>query len=265
LECSGLGSGAVVVVTQPRAIRASTIAFHRVNIERAIHLMRIDLAAPLCLADLAHAARMSEFHFVRVFRELTGLPPLRFLSMLRLAEARDLLIDTDESVTEICFRVGYNSVGTFTRRFTHLVGISPLRLRHCAQRRDAPVLGWRTRLLEGAEVRVFIKSGDVGPEPASQALIAVFRTPLPFGRPTACEMTKESGALFPSRLGIGCHYFLAFGLVGRMRVCGSPVLVAINDAAMTHEVHITLRMIAPTDPPLLSFVPYILCRRYIEE
>lgn len=95
--------------------------------------MRADLAAPLCLADLAEVAGMSEFHFVRVFRAATGLPPLRFLSALRLAEARDLLVRTDEPIIQICLRVGYSSVGTFTRRFTKLVGTSPNRLRRCAR------------------------------------------------------------------------------------------------------------------------------------
>src|SRR5262245_54856196 len=78
-----------------RTIRESTIVSHRTNVERAIDLMRSDVCAPLCLADLARTARMSEFHFTRVFHDSTGLPPFRFLSALRLARARDLLVNTD--------------------------------------------------------------------------------------------------------------------------------------------------------------------------
>lgn len=252
------------MLTQSRAIRASTVASHRINIERAIHLMHADLAAPLCLADLAYAARMSEFHFVRVFRELAGLPPLRFLSALRLAEARDLLVNTDEAVIQICLKVGYSSVGTFTRRFTELVGIPPLRLRQYARAKYAPALEG-ARLLAGADVRVYVTSfPETGPELASQALIAAFGSPLPFGFPAACAIAREGSSIFPSRLGLGSYYFLAFGLVGRTRTCASPVLVAINDLAIPQEAHITLRRVEPTDPPLLSFVPFILYKKYLE-
>jgi AraC family transcriptional regulator len=208
---------------------------------------------------------MSEFHFVRVFRELAGLPPLRFLSALRLAQARDLLVSTDEAVIQICLKVGYSSVGTFTRRFTELVGIPPLRLRQYARATHAPAAGGRALLLGGADVRVYVTSApEVEPELASRALIAAFGSPLPFGPPAACALAREGDSIFPSRLGLGRYYFLAFGMVGQMRTCASPVLVAIHDLAMPHEARITLRRAEPTDPPLLSFVPFILYKKCLE-
>lgn len=78
---------------------------------------------------MAEIASMSVYHFARVFREQTGLPPATYLAALRLSEAKRLLIETSLSVADICSKVGYNSIGTFTSRFTQVVGMSPGKFR----------------------------------------------------------------------------------------------------------------------------------------
>ena len=83
------------------------------------------LGEDLTLEDMASAASMSVYHFARVFREQVGVPPATYLAALRLTEAKRLLTQTSLSVTNICYQVGYTSVGTFTSRFTQLVGVSP--------------------------------------------------------------------------------------------------------------------------------------------
>ncbi len=103
-------------------------------IERALATMRGPLDRPLPLATLAESAGLSPFHFARTFRQATGIPPGQFLTALRLEQAKGLLLTTDRSVTEICFAVGYDSVGTFTTRFTQLVGLSPGRIRALPER-----------------------------------------------------------------------------------------------------------------------------------
>src|SRR5258708_29137744 len=115
------------------AARQGAIAAHTQAVERAIQFMHTHLHELLTLEDLAAVAYLSPFHFTRVFGRLIGIPPGEFLSALRFQAARRLLVTTALSVTDICFEVGYTSIGSFTHRFTHRVGLSPRLLRQRAQ------------------------------------------------------------------------------------------------------------------------------------
>jgi AraC family transcriptional regulator len=92
---------------------------------RAIVAMQENLGEHLTIDDLARSAMFSKFHFTRIFQRATGLSPGRFLAALRLAEAKRLLVTTPISVADISHQVGYNSVGTFSARFSGSVGVSP--------------------------------------------------------------------------------------------------------------------------------------------
>ncbi len=96
---------------------------------RAIVAMQENLGEHLTIDDLARSAMFSKFHFTRIFQRATGLSPGRFLAALRLAEAKRLLVTTPVSVADISHQVGYNSVGTFSARFSGSVGVSPTRYR----------------------------------------------------------------------------------------------------------------------------------------
>ncbi|WP_285508529.1 peroxidase-related enzyme [Actinokineospora sp. NBRC 105648] len=91
--------------------------------------MRDRLGESLTIDDMARVARFSKFHFSRLFQRHTGVPPARFLSALRLAEAQRLLATTRLRVTDIGLRVGYHSPGTFSSRFKRHVGLSPTQYR----------------------------------------------------------------------------------------------------------------------------------------
>lgn len=84
---------------------------------------------PLDLATLAAAAGVSKYHFVRAFAETYGETPMRYLTRRRIDRAQDLLRNANLTVTEISSLVGFNSLGSFTSRFTTLVGVSPTRYR----------------------------------------------------------------------------------------------------------------------------------------
>ncbi len=86
----------------------------------------------LHLHDLADRAGLSPFHFIRVFRATTGITPHQYVRRCRLERARELLVNTALPVTEICHRVGFASVGSFSRTFRAATGESPLlyRKRH---------------------------------------------------------------------------------------------------------------------------------------
>lgn len=114
--------------------RESTrVSWHQA-VERAVQFMREHMADPLALEVLARAALLSPYHFNRVFRQVTGIPPGQFLTALRMAEGKRLLLTTSQRVTDVCFAVGFESLGTFTTRFGQLVGVAPQELRRLAER-----------------------------------------------------------------------------------------------------------------------------------
>jgi AraC-like DNA-binding protein len=88
---------------------------------------RIDreYAQPLDVEALAHDAHMSPGHFSREFRRAFGESPYSYLMTRRIERAMALLRRGDLSVTEVCFEVGCSSLGTFSTRFTELVGMPP--------------------------------------------------------------------------------------------------------------------------------------------
>jgi len=84
-----------------------------------------DYAQPLDVAALAHTALMSPGHFSRSFRAAYGETPYSYLMTRRIERAKALLRRGDLSVTEVCMAVGCTSLGSFSSRFTELVGETP--------------------------------------------------------------------------------------------------------------------------------------------
>jgi AraC-like DNA-binding protein len=82
-------------------------------------------AHPLDVPALARVAQVSPAHFSRQFRATFGETPHRYLQRRRVERAMELLRETDRAVTEICFDVGFNSLGTFSRTFREVVGEAP--------------------------------------------------------------------------------------------------------------------------------------------
>jgi AraC-like DNA-binding protein len=93
---------------------------------------------PLDVRTLARIAHVSEAHFIRTFRATFGETPHRYLQRRRVERAMALLRDTEESVTEICFAVGFTSLGTFSRTFRAIVGEPPSAYRRRGGRHGAP-------------------------------------------------------------------------------------------------------------------------------
>ena len=92
---------------------------------RARDAMDRDFAKPLDIATLARIACVSEAHFIRVFRTTFGETPHRYLQRRRVERAMFLLRESEQSVTDICFDVGFASLGTFSRTFSAVVGEPP--------------------------------------------------------------------------------------------------------------------------------------------
>jgi AraC-like DNA-binding protein len=92
---------------------------------RARDAMDRAYAEPLDVRTVAAVAHVSEAHFSRTFRAVFGETPHRYLQRRRVERSMFLLRETERSVTDICFDVGFSSLGTFSRTFRDIVGEAP--------------------------------------------------------------------------------------------------------------------------------------------
>src|SRR5579862_7922082 len=95
-------------------------------------------ASPLDLDRLAGVAGVSRFHFARSFEASYGETPIRYLTRRRIERAQDLLRSANLTVTEVCMLVGFASLGSFSSRFSQIVGESPTAYRDRWAARTGP-------------------------------------------------------------------------------------------------------------------------------
>lgn len=126
------GRGTILDVAQDEHRLADLARLRRVR-------DRIDreFAQPLDVEALARGAHMSAGHLSRQFRAAFGESPYAYLMTRRIERATALLRRGDLTVTEVCFAVGCSSLGTFSTRFTELVGVSPSAYRRAEEQRTA--------------------------------------------------------------------------------------------------------------------------------
>jgi AraC-like DNA-binding protein len=109
------------------------------HLRRARDLMDREYARPLDVPAMARAALMSPAHFSRQFRAAYGETPYGYLMTRRMERAKALLRRGDRTVTEVCLEVGCTSLGSFSARFTEVVGESPSAYRARDHRAGATV------------------------------------------------------------------------------------------------------------------------------
>lgn len=257
--------------------RTETVECHRHAILNAIDSMRKDPSAPHDLAQMAAAACMSRYHFLRVFEEATHISPGRFLAALRMQQAKRLLLETSMPVTMICFEVGYNSLGTFTRLFTDCVGVSPSSFRRliealAAHSIEALIESYFRRQLPLRSQRIV--SGFVHGPADFQGVVFVgaFSSPIPQRQPINGSLLLHPGrfelALEP---GVQPRCLMAAGFSVNSKAINyllpSPedVLVAstalsceISGDSTPHVCDLILRPLQPFDPPILTALPILL-------
>ncbi len=90
----------------------------------AREFMDSHLALPLSIAEISSAAHFSRYHFIRIFRKTFDVTPHQYLIHRRVERAKKLLVESDASVTDICFAVGFESLSSFSTLFRKLVGQS---------------------------------------------------------------------------------------------------------------------------------------------
>jgi AraC-like DNA-binding protein len=108
------------------------------HLRAARDLMDLRYADPLDLDQLAARAGFSKFHFARAFKDAYDETPANYLSRRRVERAKDLLRSANLTVTEVCMLVGFSSLGSFSSRFSEMVGMSPSAFQRASAARGGP-------------------------------------------------------------------------------------------------------------------------------
>jgi len=256
---------------QVHDVRPSTIASHHEAVERVIRMMHDRLDEPLTLHEMSRTAYISPCHFNRIFRQITGIPPNQYFYALRLETAKRLLLTTSTSVTDVCFDVGYNSLGTFIRRFTGLVGLSPSRFRslarHASESLSVPTVSQFD--MTAAATAATISGRVTAPAWfAGTIFVGLFTTPIPQGAPISGTVIHQPGPYHVPSVADGVYYILAAGLARSkdltdyflyettLRGGGQPIL--IRNGIVEGSTNLSLRPPEAFDPPILTTLPLLL-------
>lgn len=244
-------------------------AFHYEVVERVIVSLEGRLDESLTLSTIANFAFLSRFHFNRVFRQITGVPPCQFFYAMRLAEAKTLLLTTKFKVIDICYEVGYRSLGTFTRRFTELVGISPSRFRSIAQAAKHRPVELPEMDLSRRETGAVL-SGDVSvPERFKGVIfIGLFQEPIPQGEPSSCTIAMAPGPFSIRGVSDGSFYLFAMGLEtpldaakllhARAALRAGGQKIRVSGGLVWGDTDLALRPPERFDAPILVAIPPLL-------
>lgn len=260
------------------ACRTCTVDTRTKAIERVIMSMRERLDYPFSLHEMAEIAVMSPFHFNRVFHNVAGIPPRLFMSALRLAKAKELLLTTSLNVVDVCFEVGYESLGTFTTRFTEFVGLSPTSFRQLASFVGQPAFEspvenelyrMRTNSVKtGLKGRVSVPAGFDG-----LIFVGLFLTSFPQARPVGCDLLRSSGEYHISHVPDGNYYVMAAALnksddllaslLGSNALRGKAGPVHVQDGTVNGYADVILREARLTDPPIIIALPLLFKQRRV--
>lgn len=262
-----------------------TLAAHGAVVERVVQVLRHTPDRILTLEEMADIACASPFHFNRIFRRSTGVSPRRFQCSLRIEYAKRLLITTELAPLEVCLECGYSSLGTFTRRFSDMVGWPPQRFREVSRRvgsiddllatradeetAAATPVGRVEAQLDRAYLGGFVRAPVTF---QGWIFVAAFESPIPQGAPVVCTILPGPGRfkIGPVRNGT-CHVMAA----GIERACSNTsflherVLRAasapleMQDGTLTSaEPEMFLREPHALDVPILLPLGPILARKY---
>jgi AraC-like DNA-binding protein len=267
----------------------STQISHMAIVERVIHTMREHLREPLLLEDMADIACLSPYYFSRVFHSVVGIPPGEFLATLRLEAAKRLLLTTTLSVTDVCFEVGYIGLGSFTTRFTQMVGVPPRHLRHLAKEVPVPIHSLQPEPTIAAQAPYgYTLSGHIHTIEEFHGVIfaGLFPKPIPQGRAVRCTLLTQPGPFLIDRIPAGRYFLMVAALplveeaqvyllpgerllvgiqgpllIGPHRYANSSIecktVMSDSTTLLEESVEIVLRPLRSTDPPIITALPYV--------
>ena len=246
------------------------------SVERAIRHMKANLAEPLDLDHFAKAAGISQPDFVQVFDQITGTPPDHFLECLRIQRAKELLLTSESSITDICRQVSGASLSGFSRTFSALVGVSPQEFRAMPKKLDATQFAkaiWGFLAARYSVKGPKLEGVVEGPRrPRGFTFVGTFTKGVPQGVPYSGTVLLTHGTFRIKRPVIPEFYLMAVlvpftadltsivatipvGLVASLRVRNADL-----DAGT--KPRLRLRPIRPTDPPIVLALPALPLHPY---
>jgi AraC family transcriptional regulator len=216
---------------------------------------------PLSLADMARSAMLSRFHFARLFKEQTGVPPGQFLAAVRIYQAKCLLAGSSMSVAGVCAAVGYGSLGSFTSHFTDSVGIAPSRFRRASQHGGVSVRGTSpdSPVPEGAMMgTIRLPSGYAG----ARVYVGIFDSPILQRRPQSAAsfevISQRTHSYWLPRVPAGRWFLHAVAVADTDEPepwTQRHLLVGGGDQVQATLGELTLRPRSLTDLPALLALP----------
>ena len=249
--------------------RIQTAEMYRSSVIKVIRHMKQHLQDPLDLDGIASIAATSKFHFVRIFDEITGTTPHHFLACLRIQRSKELLLKSNLSITDICMEVGYNSLGSFSKTFSFLVGLSPVEFRAVPRKLDAIQFTsavWRFLAAKRRESGPHLEGVIEGPvRPRGFTFVGTFTKGVPQGVPDSGTVLLTRGKFQVKRPLMSEFHLMAVlvpftakltdmmttlpvGLVASLRIQN-------YEPKYSPQPRLQLRPLSPTDPPILMALP----------
>nr|WP_180956578.1 AraC family transcriptional regulator [Bacillus canaveralius] len=246
---------------------------HKKASEEAIKFMQKRLHEDITTVELATHVGYSTYHFIRIFKEITGVTPRHYLSALRIESGKQILLDSSASNLKTLLAIGFRSMGSFSSRFKKLVGLSPKGFRlesealvnYVNQYRHKEIIGPVDVPSQSPCIRCVLQV------PASfkgLIFVGLFPRPIPDQRPvagTALHHTKRIHSF--ANVPLGQYYVLAAGIPWSLNpknyfvydnaLRGKSELVTVQEDSSL-EVNIELREPLPYDPPILINLPLLL-------
>ncbi|MFE9274985.1 helix-turn-helix transcriptional regulator [Paenibacillus glucanolyticus] len=246
------------------------------EIDEVIAYIHKNIYEPLPLSLLAGYIGYSPYHFSRIFKDRIGLPPLYYVSSLRLEKAKDLLLHTHLSIRDIALEIGQQSLGTFTTRFTERVGVTPSQFRNSMEEADKHLLSlqslndWRESMpIQNPNLTV---EGTIEATAPFQGviLIGLFAKPIPEGFPLYGTLLPSVGSFRFTDVSPGTYYLMATSVPWGMQAVDfllpqsttlrtrsrEPIIVTSN--SKTRHLQVTLHVPRLDDPPILISLPLLM-------
>jgi len=112
-------------VWQPRLSSDDQGHLSECQLHKVCHYIHDRLDQDVSLSELAGVLNLSQYHFCRLFKQSTGTAPHQYVTRCRIDRAKQLLLTTQLTITEIAFAVGFTNHSSFTRLFRQAVGLTP--------------------------------------------------------------------------------------------------------------------------------------------
>lgn len=260
-------SGVVVSVVAVTVVRVVEVMDARAEtVSTAVGMLRADLGATLRLNELADALGYSPYHLTRVFRTVVGVPPGEYRTALRFDLAKRLLLREELSVTETCFEVGFDSLGTFSSRFSKLVGVSPAEFQRLPELVDQSTPD-HVIVRSAGDTRALVRGTVHASDCDGPVYVGLFPTAIAHSRPVVGAYLPRPGEFELHAVPIGSYRLLAAGFpttadaIARLlpdrstRVGSARQWMRIVTGTERIRADVQLRPLDPEEPPVLVATP----------